>query len=56
MFSYLLGVIADRKGRKPVIIVSAVFTAIASLVFGHSVHIVMAILARFIMGVFHGEL
>ena len=50
-----MGVISDRKGRKPVVLVCIVLCAIGSLMFGLSVNLTMAIVARFIMGFFNGK-
>ena len=53
--SYFWGVLADHKGRKPVIIISGVFVALSSLSFGFSVNLAMAIISRFFMGFFNGK-
>ena len=53
--SYFWGALADHKGRKPVIIISGIFMALASLSFGFSVNLAMAIISRFLTGFFNGK-
>ena len=55
-YSYVWGSIADRKGRKPVIIVSVVLVGLTSAIFGFSVSYEMAIITRFLVGLTNGEL
>ena len=46
---------ADRVGRKPVIVVSSVFVALCTLMFGFSVNYAMAVSARFLSGLSNSE-
>ena len=50
------GAIADRKGRKPVIIVSNILIAISTIAFGFSVNFAMAVAMRVLMGFFNGTI
>ena len=53
--SYFWGVVADHKGRKPVIIASSIILGLSVCVFGFSVHFAMAILTRFLVGAANGK-
>ena len=53
--SYVWGAIADRKGRKPVLLVSILLTGISSLAFGFSVNFPMAVILRFLSGLANGR-
>lgn len=46
---------ADRKGRKPVMIISAVCLGLSTLSFGFSVNFAMATVTRLLVGFFNGE-
>ncbi|CAI7992238.1 Protein ZINC INDUCED FACILITATOR-LIKE 1 [Geodia barretti] len=52
--SYAWGALADKKGRKPVVIVSCVLIGLSSAAFGFSVQIYMAVVFRFFVGLFNG--
>ena len=52
--SYPWGALADRKGRKSVLIVSNVLMAVFSVAFGFSVNFPMAVLLRFFTGLSNG--
>ena len=54
-YSYIWGTIADRKGRKPVIIVSVILVGLTSAIFGFSVSYEMAIITRFLVGLTNGK-
>ncbi|XP_024018074.1 protein ZINC INDUCED FACILITATOR-LIKE 1 [Morus notabilis] len=54
--SILWGVIADRFGRKPVIIIGTVTVVVFNTLFGLSVNYWMAISTRFLLGSFNGLL
>ena len=54
--SYFWGVLADKVGRKPVIISSGVCTGLSMVAFGFSVNIWMAIATRFFVGFLNGKL
>ena len=56
IYSYIWGTIADRKGRKPVIIVSVILVGLTSAIFGFSVSYEMAVITRFLVGLTNGEL
>ncbi len=45
---------ADQKGRKPVMIISGVGFGIFILLFGFSLNFAMAVVTRFLMGLFYG--
>lgn len=47
--------ISDRKGRKPVLIVSSLCMGLSTLMFGFSVNFAMAVLSRFLQGLANGE-
>ena len=47
------GLLADRVGRKPVLLIGCMSITICSLIFGVSTNFWMAILSRFILGVFN---
>ncbi len=47
--------VADHKGRKPVIIISCILVAVSSLAFGFSVNFAMAIISRFLIGFLNGK-
>ena len=49
------GVLADRKGRKPIILVSNILGAISTVAFGFSVNFAMAVVTRVLMGFTSGE-
>ena len=53
--SYVWGAVADRKGRKPVIIASCLLLGLSSAAFGFSVHFAMAVVFRFGVGLMNGE-
>ena len=53
--SYIWGLIADHKGRKPVIIASSILLGLSSAVFGFSTHFAMAIMVRFVVGATNGK-
>ena len=53
--SYFWGVVADKKGRKPVIVWSGILTSIFVLAFGFSVNLPMAAITRFLVGFFNGK-
>ena len=52
--SYVWGAIADSKGRKVVLITSGVLSGLSSGAFGFSTTYVMAIVTRFLLGLFNG--
>ena len=52
--SYFWGVLADRRGRKPVIIASSICIAVCCLMFGFSINFAMVMIARFLIGFFNG--
>ena len=52
--SYIWGSIADSKGRKPVIVTSAILTGAASVAFGFSTTFAMAVILRFFVGFLNG--
>ncbi|XP_022745388.1 protein ZINC INDUCED FACILITATOR-LIKE 1-like [Durio zibethinus] len=54
--SVLWGIVADRYGRKPVIIVGIITVVIFNTLFGLSVNIWMAVITRFLLGSFNGLL
>ena len=54
-FSYMWGVLADRRGRKPIILVSSVCVAISTIAFGFSVNFAMAVVMRVLMGITSGK-
>ena len=54
--SYFWGVLADKKGRKPVLISSGICMGLSMVAFGFSVNIWMAIVTRFLVGFFNGKL
>uniref|UniRef100_A0A7N0TM52 Major facilitator superfamily (MFS) profile domain-containing protein n=1 Tax=Kalanchoe fedtschenkoi TaxID=63787 RepID=A0A7N0TM52_KALFE len=54
--SVFWGVIADRYGRKPVIIFGIVSVIILNTLFGLSINIWMALATRFLLGLFNGLL
>ena len=49
------GALADRKGRKAVLIVSNVLIGLLTVAFGFSVNFPMAVLLRFATGLSNGE-
>ncbi len=53
--SYFWGVVADKKGRKPVIVYSGLLMAVCTLAFGFSVNVGMAVIIRLLTGAFGGE-
>ena len=53
--SYPWGALADRKGRKSVLIVSNVLMGVFSVAFGFSVNFTMAVLLRFVSGLSNGR-
>ena len=53
--SYVWGVVADKKGRKPVLVWSGILSSIFVLAFGFSVNLPMAIITRFLVGFFNGK-
>ena len=52
--SYMWGYLADRFGRKSVLIISGTLLAMATLGFGFSVTFLMALILRFLVGLFNG--
>ena len=54
--SYFWGVLSDRKGRKPVLITSAICMGLSTLMFGFSVNFAMAVVSRFLVGIANGEM
>ena len=54
-YSYVWGALADKKGRKPVVIMSCLLIGLASAAFGFSVKLYMAIIFRFLVGLFNGQ-
>ena len=52
--SYIWGAIADRKGRKPVILASLVLMGLSVAIFGFSVDFSMAVIFRFLVGFTNG--
>ena len=55
MPSYVWGAIADHKGRKPVLIVSLLLVGLSTAMFGFSVSFEMALIVRFLAGLFSGK-
>ena len=55
MCSYVWGAVSDKKGRKPVVVVSCLLIGIFSAAFGFSVKIYTAIIFRFLVGLFNGK-
>ena len=55
LLSYMWGVLADKKGRKPVLLISNAFVAISTIAFGFSVNFGMAIATRALIGFFNGK-
>ena len=53
--SYAWGALADRKGRKSVLIVSNVLMGVFAVSFGFSVNFPMAVLMRFFTGLSNGR-
>ena len=53
--SYVWGAVADRKGRKPVIITSCLLLGLFSAAFGFSVNFAMAVLFRLAVGLANGK-
>ena len=53
--SYVWGAVADRKGRKPVIITSCLLLGLFSAAFGFSVNFAMAVLFRLAVGLTNGK-
>ena len=53
--SYVWGAVSDKKGRKPVVIISCLLIGVFSAAFGFSVELYMAIIFRFMTGLFNGE-
>ena len=53
--SYAWGVLSDRYGRKPVILVSNVITALAGVSFGLAPTLELAIVGRMVGGLFNGS-
>nr|XP_043634335.1 protein ZINC INDUCED FACILITATOR-LIKE 1-like isoform X1 [Erigeron canadensis] len=54
--SVFWGVVADRYGRKPVILLGTLTMVIFNTLFGFSVNYSMAIITRFLLGLFNGLL
>lgn len=52
---YFWGVLSDRWGRKPVILVSNVITALAGVAFGLAPNLGFVIGARMLGGLFNGS-
>ena len=53
--SYVWGAVADVKGRKPVVMLSCLLIGLCSAAFGFSIHLSMAIVFRFGVGLFNGK-
>ena len=53
-FSYFWGNMSDRLGRRPVMLSSLCFLIITNVLFGFSVNIYMAMVLRFLGGLFNG--
>ena len=53
--SYVWGAVADVKGRKPVVMLSCLLIGLFSAAFGFSIHLSMAIVFRFGVGLFNGK-
>jgi MFS family permease len=53
--SYFWGVLSDRKGRKPVLIISSICLLLSTLLFGFSVNYAMAVVTRFLVGCSNGK-
>ena len=53
--SYVWGAVADRKGRKPVIITSCLLLGLFSAAFGFSINFAMAVLFRLAVGLTNGK-
>ena len=47
--------ISDLKGRKPVLVISAMCMGLSSLMFGFSVNFAMAVVSRFLLGFANGS-
>ncbi|KAF7847931.1 hypothetical protein BT93_L2440 [Corymbia citriodora subsp. variegata] len=54
--SILWGIVADRCGRKPVIVIGTISVAVLNTLFGLSVNFWMAIASRFLLGCLNGLL
>ena len=54
--SYTWGLVADLKGRKPILIASSILLGLSVAVFGFSTHFAAAIVARFVVGITNGKL
>ncbi|KAF3536545.1 hypothetical protein F2Q69_00018772 [Brassica cretica] len=54
--SVIWGIVADRYGRKPVILIGIASVVIFNTLFGLSVNFLMAIITRFCLGSFNGLL
>ncbi|KAK1575380.1 hypothetical protein Q3G72_004923 [Acer saccharum] len=54
--SVLWGIVADRYGRKPVIIIGTAAVVVFNTLFGLSVNFWMAVITRFLLGSFNGLL
>ncbi|KAG2555682.1 hypothetical protein PVAP13_8NG021800 [Panicum virgatum] len=54
--SIIWGILADRIGRKPVIVITICSMLVFNTLFGLSVHYWMAIATRFFLGFLHGSL
>ena len=51
---YFWGWLTDKYGRRPCILISAIFTAVATLAFGFTTNIYWALTTRFLQGLFNG--
>ncbi|CAN6217194.1 unnamed protein product [Urochloa humidicola] len=54
--SIIWGILADRIGRKPIIVITILSNLVFSTLFGLSMHYWMAIATRFLLGFFNGSL
>ena len=54
--SYFWGMLSDWKGRKLVLIMSAICMGLSTVMFGFSVNFPMAVVSRFLLGLANGEM
>ena len=52
--SYAWGCAADKFGRRPVLMIGCLSIAVFSVMFGFSVNFTMALISRFLLGLFNG--
>ena len=55
LHSYIWGALADSKGHKPVVLISAILSAIVSLAFAFSTNFALSIILRFFVGLLNGK-